>query len=316
MKNHWSFMNHIDGLHINAALFFSDRVSSHNRIRLQSGIEDISSALPQQLLTPHTWTYTFSAKEKDTETGYSYFGSRYYSSDLSIWLSVDPMAGKYPGLSPYTYCADNPVRCMDPNGESFGNPPYRDVTITIGGTPNGSRYQARTYPENNGKQYSVPIYSLTVTGTNSKGENISRTWDVLRFMPYLNQNPQSSGYKQVTGSTPIMSGLSDERHSTIRCYNPNYKVHNSQTPENGGFVIYGNFMIHDGPDNADNTGWGAAGCMEVMGDEGFMELKTFIFDLSGSQNPNTEQGLLDFVSSGKLYINIEQSERPPVEPVN
>ena len=34
-------------------------------------------------------THTFSAKEKDTETGLSYFGSRYYSSDLCIWLSVD-----------------------------------------------------------------------------------------------------------------------------------------------------------------------------------------------------------------------------------
>ncbi len=66
-------------------------------------------------------TYTFSAKEKDTETGYSYFGSRYYSSDLSIWLSVDPMAGKYPSLSPYTYCADNPVKLVDPNGMEYGD---------------------------------------------------------------------------------------------------------------------------------------------------------------------------------------------------
>ena len=63
--------------------------------------------------------YTFSAKEKDTETGYSYFGARYYSSDLSIWLSVDPMAGKYPSLSPYVYCADNPVKLVDPNGEEI-----------------------------------------------------------------------------------------------------------------------------------------------------------------------------------------------------
>ena len=61
------------------------------------------------LFTAH-WTYTFSAKEKDVETGLSYFGSRYYSSDLSVWLSVDPMASKYPSLSPYVYCADNPVR--------------------------------------------------------------------------------------------------------------------------------------------------------------------------------------------------------------
>jgi len=65
------------------------------------------------------WSYTFSAKEKDSETGLSYFGSRYYSSDLSVWLSVDPMSDKYPSLSPYTYCADNPVKLVDPNGEDY-----------------------------------------------------------------------------------------------------------------------------------------------------------------------------------------------------
>ena len=64
-------------------------------------------------------TFTFSAKERDPETGLSYFGSRYYSSDLSIWLSVDPMAHKYPSLSPYVYCADNPVKLVDPNGEDI-----------------------------------------------------------------------------------------------------------------------------------------------------------------------------------------------------
>jgi len=62
------------------------------------------------------WTYTFSAKEKDDETGLSYFGSRYYSSDLSVWLSVDPMAAKYPSTSPYAYCRNNPIRLVDPNG--------------------------------------------------------------------------------------------------------------------------------------------------------------------------------------------------------
>jgi RHS repeat-associated protein len=74
------------------------------------------------LLTANS-SYTFSAKEKDSETGLSYFGSRYYSSDLSIWLSVDPMSDKYPSLSPYVYCADNPVKLVDPNGEEI-NPIY------------------------------------------------------------------------------------------------------------------------------------------------------------------------------------------------
>ena len=41
---------------------------------------------------------------------------RHYNSDLSIWLSVDPMSDKYPSMSPYTYCANNPVKLVDPDG--------------------------------------------------------------------------------------------------------------------------------------------------------------------------------------------------------
>ena len=63
--------------------------------------------------------YTFSGKELDQETSFSYFGSRYYSNLFSIWLSVDPMSDKYPSTSPYAYCANNPVRLVDPNGEDI-----------------------------------------------------------------------------------------------------------------------------------------------------------------------------------------------------
>ena len=55
-----------------------------------------------------------------SETGYSYFGARYYDSDLSgLFLSVDPMADKYPGISPYAYCAWNPQKLVDPDGREI-----------------------------------------------------------------------------------------------------------------------------------------------------------------------------------------------------
>ena len=60
-----------------------------------------------------------SGKEKDSETGYYYFGARYYNPDLSLWLSVDPMSDKYPSLSPYNYCAWNPIRIIDPDGNDW-----------------------------------------------------------------------------------------------------------------------------------------------------------------------------------------------------
>jgi len=63
-------------------------------------------------------SFTFTGKERDEETGYGYFGARYMDHELmTMWLSVDPMADKYPGISPYAYCAWNPVGAVDPDGE-------------------------------------------------------------------------------------------------------------------------------------------------------------------------------------------------------
>ena len=59
-------------------------------------------------------------KERDEETGYGYFGARYMDHELmTMWLSVDPMADKYPSISPYAYCAWNPVKLVDPDGRDF-----------------------------------------------------------------------------------------------------------------------------------------------------------------------------------------------------
>ncbi len=45
------------------------------------------------------------------------FNSFYYYTDrLSIWLSVDPQADKYPHLTPYHYCSNNPIMRVDPDG--------------------------------------------------------------------------------------------------------------------------------------------------------------------------------------------------------
>ena len=73
----------------------------------------MNSYIPQNIPKSST------GKERDSETGFSYFGARYYDSDiLTGWLSVDPLADKYPGLSPYAYCAWNPVKLVDPDGEA------------------------------------------------------------------------------------------------------------------------------------------------------------------------------------------------------
>ena len=73
-----------------------------------------------QRTTGYNERFTFTGKERDEETGYGYFGARYMDHELmTMWLSVDPMADKYPSLSPYNYCAWNPIRLIDPDGRDF-----------------------------------------------------------------------------------------------------------------------------------------------------------------------------------------------------
>jgi RHS repeat-associated protein len=57
--------------------------------------------------------FKFTGKEKDEETNYTYFGARYYDSDVSVWLSVDPMSDAFPSISSYAYCYNNPLNYND-----------------------------------------------------------------------------------------------------------------------------------------------------------------------------------------------------------
>jgi len=55
-------------------------------------------------------------------------GARLYHSTASVWLSVDPLSDKYPSVSPYTYCANNPVRLVDPDGRKIDEWNFNIIT--------------------------------------------------------------------------------------------------------------------------------------------------------------------------------------------
>ncbi len=82
--------------------------------------------------TTRSTPYKFNAKELDEETGLYYYSARYLDPRLSLWLSVDPLAEKYPGVGSYVYCLNNPVKFVDPDGREvriMGNDNYRKETF-------------------------------------------------------------------------------------------------------------------------------------------------------------------------------------------
>ena len=49
------------------------------------------------------------------------YGARQHDPILGRWDRIDPLCEKYYSTSPYVYCANNPVRFIDPDGRATGN---------------------------------------------------------------------------------------------------------------------------------------------------------------------------------------------------
>src|SRR5699024_10169715 len=85
--------------------------------------------LVEEHLNSNNSPYKFNAKEYDSETGNYYYGARYYSPKYNLMLSVDPAYEMYPGVSPFAYVLNNPIRFIDPDGRMAIDvmPPSTDV---------------------------------------------------------------------------------------------------------------------------------------------------------------------------------------------
>ncbi len=83
----------------------------------------------------------FNGMEKDEEVkggGNSYdFGARIYDARVGRWLTIDPLSGKYPSYTPYSFCNNNGIIYIDPDGkdivyfDSKGNEESRVVSNTV-----------------------------------------------------------------------------------------------------------------------------------------------------------------------------------------
>ena len=76
--------------------------------------------------------YLFTGKERD-ESGFYYFGARYYNPKIGRWLTCDPIADEHP----YAYCNNNPLKYVDASGLQPGTawgssyPPYMPPSIPL-----------------------------------------------------------------------------------------------------------------------------------------------------------------------------------------
>ena len=63
--------------------------------------------------------HKFTGQELDSESGLYYYGARYYDPEIGRFISPDSIVQDYTDpqtLNRYSYCRNNPLIYIDPNG--------------------------------------------------------------------------------------------------------------------------------------------------------------------------------------------------------
>ena len=133
------------------------------------------------------------------------YGARMYDPTIARWLSVDPMAEKYYPLSPYGYCAGNPINILDPNGSDVWEiDELGRVRNRIKDTNTDSFYMVSVAKDGTYQRTGQSISFEYGTVTASKRSNLFRSFTSFAV------NSESSGaelFKFFADNTKIEFGL-------------------------------------------------------------------------------------------------------------
>ena len=118
--------------HVGSTAYITDRNGRISQFAVYTAFGELFVE-DQTLNVEDSQSYLFNGKERDRETGLNYYGARYYEPISSMWMSVDPLANKYPGWSPYNFTMLNPVKLVDPDGRETitdnGNLEYYQLKV-------------------------------------------------------------------------------------------------------------------------------------------------------------------------------------------
>ena len=183
----------------------------------------------------------YNGKELQTAAGTDYldYGFRQYDQTIARWFNIDPKAEKYLPLTPYNYCAGNPVSLIDFRGDSLWVK-YRDAQyLYMNGSlynPDGSLYE--------GKQHD--FISDVIMGL----EQLAATEEGKRIIDDLQQSDYGFyiEYRNDNGFKP-----DDSKYAASKLYDYLNYVGIEVEPKGSGGTIYWNPLILYSGFNLDGT---------------------------------------------------------------
>lgn len=155
--------------------------------------------------------YLYNAKPLDAETGLYYYGARFYDPKISVWMSVDPMAEKYAGWSPYNYVLLNPVNAIDPDGNDVillkapkGAMGFGHAAMLVGNEIDGWRYYSKE-----GTNAILGAYgSSNKSNDYERGEKVYETLE--KFAQEINVIDNKAGHPRYTEAYRIKADANSD----------------------------------------------------------------------------------------------------------
>jgi len=128
------------------------------------------------------------------------YGARGYYPTMGRFMTVDPLAEKYYSISPYAYCAGNPVNTIDPNGMDL-------LKVNVPYNINGSKTKVILVDSKAASQvfnFALAMYSqyglivISAYRTKEYQLNMRHRWDTgdrrgLKYRPAL-KSSHSAGF--------------------------------------------------------------------------------------------------------------------------
>lgn len=117
--------------------------------------------------------YRYNGKEEQEFVNMPYvdYGARMYDPQLGRWFNTDPLAEKYHAVSPYAYCAGNPIKYLDADGRKivdaqgtvlYQNGKWTDVAKNTDAMRVGNAMMKTNIGRNTWNEMAASSYSITI----------------------------------------------------------------------------------------------------------------------------------------------------------
>lgn len=237
--------------------------------------------------------YKFTAKELDSETGLYYYGARYLDSKYSTWISTDPALGDYipqapisdearkhnqnlPGMGGifnhincnlYAYAANNPVRYIDPDGETI----YLIASVYNMSNYNGKLGNSSSETIRKAGCYITAMANVIATALTLYGRSVAQK---AEYLSVIDMNKDKSLFAKDSGK---LNGRENSMNIIFGKGKWDYWTKDKQGKEGllsklkeynsskSGYMILGIFDLSEAAENVDNHMVGITGLPNESG---------------------------------------------------